>query len=131
MTTTNADRVRDYFYRQYELEEGSAAENVFALFAKDAIIELANGSTVDLEDAVRSVVKLRQIPKSERTIEVSDFEENGDTVTFRSYIRFRDPKTGESSEMDSNATWRFNGQGKVVESRSTASITSLLPPSSS
>jgi hypothetical protein len=73
---------------------------------------------------------LRKIPKSERTIEASDFREDGDTVAFHSYVRFRDPETGEFSELDSDVVWSFNGQGKVVESRSTASIAAVMPPGS-
>lgn len=130
MSATNIDKVRDYFYRQYDLEEGSAEENVYALFAEDASIQLADGSQVALEDVARSVAMLRQIPKDERTIEISDIKEDGDTVTMHSFVRFRNPQTGEWSEADSYAVWRFNGQGKVVESKSSTSIASLLPPSS-
>jgi hypothetical protein len=131
MPATHVDKIRDYFYRQYELEEGSAEENIYALFAEDALIHLANGNTVALEDVARSTAMLRRIPRSERIIEVSDLKEEGDTVTFHSFVRFRDPETGELSELDSDAVWRFNDQGKVVESRSSASIASVMPPRSS
>jgi hypothetical protein len=131
MSATNCDKIRDYFYRQYELEKGSVKENIYALFEEDAIIQLADGNTVALEDVVRSVTMLREIPRSERIIEVSDLREEDDTVAFHSYIRFRNPETSEWSEMDSDAVWRFNGQGKVVESKSSASITSVMPPKSS
>ena len=131
MSATNVDKVRDYFHRQYELEEGDTKENIFALFAEDATIKLADGSTVAVEDIARSAAMLRQIPRSERTIEVSDFKEEGDTVTFHSFVRFRNPETGEWSELDSDAAWRFNNQGEVVESRSSASITSVMPVRSS
>jgi hypothetical protein len=131
MSTSNVEKIRDYFRRQYDLEEGSVEENIYALFDEGAIIQLADGSTVALEDAVRSVTKLRQIPKAERSIEVSDFREEGDTVTFHSFIRFPNPETGEVAESDSDAVWRFNGQGKVVESRSNTSIARMIPPGSS
>ncbi len=129
MPATNIDRVRDYFHRQYELEEGTIAENIYALFAEDAIIHLADGNTVALEDVVRSAIVLREIPKSERTLEVSDIKENGDTVTFHSIVRFRNPETGEWNELGSDAAWRFNSQGKVVESRSSTSIATMLSSS--
>jgi hypothetical protein len=129
MSATNVDKVRDYMRRQYELEEGSAEGNMRALFAKDAIIQLTDGSTVALEDVIRSAAMLRKIPKSERIMEVSDLREEGDTVTFHSYVRFRHPETGEWNEMDSDAEWRFNGQGKVVESKSSASIVEAMAPS--
>ncbi|HSR34377.1 MAG TPA: nuclear transport factor 2 family protein [Anaerolineae bacterium] len=129
MSATNVDRIRDYFHRQWELEEGNAEENVFALFAKDAIIQLDNGDTVTIEDIARSAARLRQIPKSERILEVSDFKEEGDTVSFHSFVRFPNPATGELSESDSDVVWRFNDQGEVVESKSSTSIASLMPPS--
>lgn len=130
MSASNVDRIRDYFYRQYELKEGSAEENIYALFAEDAVSYLANGDTVSLEDIARSAAMLRQMPASERTIEASDFKEEGDTVAFHSFARFRNPQTGELSELDSDVVWRFNDQGKVIESRSSASIASMLPLSS-
>jgi hypothetical protein len=131
MSATHVDKILDYFHRQYELEEGTAEENIYALFEKDAIIQLTDGSRVALEDIARSAAMLRRIPKGERTIEVSDFEEEGDTVTFHSFVRFRNPETGKLSEMESDSAWRFNGQGKVVESRSGASIAAVMPSSSS
>lgn len=127
MSTSNVDKVRDYFYRQYELEEGSAEENVYALFAENATIRLENGNTVAIEDIARTAAMLRQVPRNERIMKTSDFKEDGDTVAFHSFVRFRHPETGETNEMESDAVWRFNGQGKVVESRSSASIASLMP----
>jgi hypothetical protein len=126
MSASNVDKVRDYFYRQYELEEGSVEDNIYALFAENPIIRLEDGSTVALEDIARTAAKLRQVPRSARTMEVSGIKEDGDTVTFHSLVRFRNPETGEMNEMESDAMWRFNGQGKVVESRSNASIVSLM-----
>jgi hypothetical protein len=127
MSATNADKVRDYFNRQYELEEGSVEENISALFAENPIIRLEDGNSVTLEDIARAATRLRQVPRSERTFELSDLKEEGDTVAFHSLVRFRDPETGEMNELESDAVWRFNGQGKVVESRSNASIVSAMP----
>jgi len=131
MSASNVDKVRDYFHRQYELEEGSAEENVYALFTENAIVRLENGNTVAIEDIARAAAMLRQVPKSARFMETSDFKEEGDTVSFHSFVRFRHPETGEMNEMESDAVWRFNGQGKVVESRSSASIASALGSSDS
>ena len=127
MSASNVDKVRDYFYRQYELEEGSVEENVYALFAENPIIRLEDGSSVALEDIARAADRLRQVPRSDRTFELSDLKEDGDTVAFHSFVRFRNPETGEMNELESDAVWRFNGQGKVVESRSNASIVSAMP----
>lgn len=131
MSVTNIERIQDYFRRQYELEEGGAEENVRDLFAEDADVHLDNGDTLALEDIARSVAVLRQIPKSERTIEVSDLKEEGDTVAFHSSVRFRNPETGKLIEMDSDAVWRFNDRGQVVESKSNASIASMMQSSDS
>lgn len=131
MSSTNVDKVWDYFHRQYELEEGSVEENIRALFADDAILQVTDGSNVALEDVIRSAAMLRNLPKSERIMEVSDLKEEGDTIAFHSRVRFRHPETGEWIEMDSDAVWRFNGQGKVVESRSSASIVEAMRPSGS
>ena len=131
MLASNIDRVQDYFQRQYELEEGSVEENIRGLFVEDPIIETEDGKTVVLEDIIHSAIVLRQIPRNERVMEISDLKEEGDTVTFRSFLRFRNPDTGELDELESDAAWRFNGQGKVVESRSNASIASAIGSSSS
>ena len=131
MSATNVDKVRDYFYRQYELEEGSVEENISALFVENPIIRLEDGTTVTLDDIARSAAMLRRVPRSERSMEVSDIKEEGDTVAFHSLVRFRNPETGEMNESESDAVWRFNGQGKVVESRSNASIASLMPTGNS
>ena len=131
MSATNVDKVRDYFYRQYELEEGSVEENISALFVENPIIRLEDGTTVTLDDIARSAAMLRRVPRSERSMEVSDIKEEGDTVAFHSLVRFRNPETGEMNESESDAVWRFNDQGRVVESRSNASIASLMPAGNS
>ena len=131
MSATNVDKVRDYFNRQYELEEGSVEENLYALFAENPIIRLEDGSSVALEDIVRAAARLRQVPRSDRTFELSDLKEEGDTVAFHSLVRFRSPETGEMNELESDAVWRFDDQGKVVESRSNASIASAMPSGNS
>jgi ketosteroid isomerase-like protein len=129
MLASNVDKIRDYFSRQYEVMEGGTKENIYALFAEDAVIRLDDGDTMTPEDVVRSAAALRQIPRSERTIEVSDFREEGDTVTFHSFVRFRNPETGKLDELGSDVVWRFNDQGKVIESRSKTSIAKMLPVS--
>ena len=131
MPASNVDKVQGYFSRQYELEEGSVEENISALFAENPIIRLEDGNTVTLEDIARTAAMLRRVPRSERTMEVSDIREEGDTVAFHSLVRFPNPETGEMKELESDAVWRFNDQGKVVESRSSASIASLMPTGNS
>jgi len=116
-TRSNTDRVRDYFRRQYELEEGSAEENVNALFAEDAVYHLGEGNTASREVLARSAAMIRQSPKNERTIDISDLNEQGDVVTLHMHVRFRNLETGQLDEMESDHVWRFNGMGKVAEVR--------------
>jgi hypothetical protein len=92
-------------------------ENVYALFAEDAVIQQGEGPVMSREDVVRTAAIVRQTPKSERIVEVSDASEEGDTVTFHMRVRFRNPETGELAESASDNVLRFNGQGKVIESR--------------
>lgn len=110
--------MRDYVYRQYEVEEGSVEENLYALFAKDAVIQQGDGPEFSRQDLARMAGAVRQTPKSERIVEMTDFGEDGDTITFNMHVRFRNPETGELEETYSENFARFNGQGKVVESRS-------------
>lgn len=126
MSETNIERLQGYFRRQYELEEGSAEENIRDLFAEDAIIQTEDGATVSLEDIIRAATVIRQVPKSERIMDVSDLQEEGDVVSFRSLVRFRNPETDEVSELDTDTLWRFDEQGKVIESKSGASIVSAM-----
>jgi hypothetical protein len=118
MSASNVEKLQQYLYRQYEIEEGSAEENLYALFAEDAVIQQGEGPEMSRQDLVRTANVVRQTPKSERIVEMTDFGEDGDTVTFRMRVRFRNPETGELDETQSENFARFNGQGKVVESRS-------------
>jgi predicted SnoaL-like aldol condensation-catalyzing enzyme len=114
-TKSNTDRIREYFRRQYELEEGSAEENINALFAEDVVYHLGEGRTVSREALARSAAVIRQTPKSERITEISDLNEQGDVVTLHMHVRFRNPETGQLDEMESDHVWRFNAESKVVE----------------
>jgi hypothetical protein len=118
MSASNVEKLQQYVYRQYELEEGSVEENLYALFAEDAVIQQGEGRVMTAKDLVRTAIIVRQTPKSERIVEVSDISEDGDTITYHMRARFRNPETGELAESESDNVLRFNGQGKVVESRS-------------
>lgn len=118
MSASNVDKIHEYFYRQYELEEGSVEDNLYALFAEDAVIQQGEGNVLTTKDLVRTATIVRQTPRSERIVEITNVNEEGDTVTLHSRVRFRNPETGELAEQESDSWMRFNGQGKVVESRS-------------
>jgi hypothetical protein len=118
MSASNVEKLQQYAYRQYEIEEGSVEENLYALFAEDAVIQQGEGPVMSRKDLVRTATIVRQTPKSERIVKMTDFSEKGDTVSFHMRVRFRNPETGELVESESDNMLRFNGQGKVVESRS-------------
>jgi len=88
------------------------------MFAEDVVIQQGEGRVMSTKDLVRTGTIVRQAPKRERIVEISDASEEGDTVTFRMRVRFRNSETGELAESESDNVLRFNGQGKVVESRS-------------
>ena len=116
-TKSNADTIREYFYRQYEIEEGTPQENVYALFAEEAQSYVGEAKTVTRDAIVQAAQSIRQVPKHERITEVSDFREEGDLVSFHMRIRTRSAETGELVETHADHVWRFNAEGKVIEGR--------------
>jgi hypothetical protein len=118
MSASHAKKLQQYMYRQYEVEEGSVTDNIHALFAEDAVIYQGEDRVLSTKDLVRTATVVRQTPKSERIVEYSNISEEGDTMTFRMHVRFRSPETGELAEAETDNWVRFNGQGKVIESRS-------------
>ena len=117
MSSSNAEKLQQYVYRQYEVEEGSVAENIYELFAEDAMIYQGEDRVLSTRDLVGTATVVRQTPKSERIVEVSNLSEEGDSLTFQMRVRFRNPETGELAETETDNWARFNGQGKVIESR--------------
>ena len=101
-TKSNVDKIQKYFRLQYELEEGTVEDNICALFAENAVYHLGGGKTVTPEAVARTAHLIRQTPKSERIAQVSDLKEEGDLVSFRMYVRFRNPETGELGGLESN-----------------------------
>lgn len=118
MSASHIEKLRQYLYRQYEIEEGSVEENLYALFAEDAVIRQGEGKVLSTKDLIRAATRVRSTPKSERLVEFSDASEEGDTATFHMRVRFRNPETGELNETETDYWVRFNGQGKVVETES-------------
>jgi hypothetical protein len=118
MPANHIEKLRQYLYRQYEIEEGSVEENVYSLFAEDAVIREGEGKVQSTKDLIRAATSLRSTPKSERFVDFSDASEEGDIATFHMRVRFRNPQTGELNETETDYWVRFNGQGKVVETKS-------------
>ena len=118
MSASHIEKLRQYLYRQYEIEESSVEENVYSLFAEDAVIREGEGKVLSTKDLIRAATSLRSTPKSDRLVEFSDASEEGDVTTFHLRVRFRNPQTGELNETETDYWVRFNDQGKVVESKS-------------
>ncbi len=118
MSASHIEKLRQYLYRQYEIEEGSVEENVHGLFAEDAVIREGEGKVHSTKDLIRAATSLRSTPKSERLVEFSDAIEEGDIIIFHMRVRFRNPETGEVNETETDYWVRFIDQGKVVESKS-------------
>jgi hypothetical protein len=118
MSASHIEKLRQYLYRQYEIEEGSVEENVYSLFAEDAVIREGEGKVLSTKDLIRAATSLRSTPKSDRLVEFTEASEEGDTATFNMRVRFRSPETGELDETQTDYWVRFNGQGKVVEAKS-------------
>ena len=111
------NKLKDYLYRQYELEEGSPADNVNALFVEDLKYHLNDGKMGSREMLAQGAAAIRQTPMSERKVEASNLVENGNQLSFHLFVRYRNPKTGELEEMHTDSVMIFNGNGKVTEVR--------------
>jgi hypothetical protein len=111
---SNANKIEEYFRRQYEVEEGTVEENLAALFAEDLVYHLGD-RTVGREALIETATKIRSSPQEGRVAAVSDLEEDGDTVTFHMSLNVRGLAGGEDIVLESDNTWRFNSEGKVVE----------------
>lgn len=112
---SNADRLLEYFRRQYEAEEGTVEDNLSAMFAPDAVYRMPDGSEVAWEALVQAAHGIRNTPASERMVEVTDFVEEGDVVRFRMRVRAQDLQNGGIREFETYNKWRFNADGMVVE----------------
>ena len=111
---SHAAKIEEYFRRQYETEEGTVEENLAALFADDLVYRLGD-KEVGREALVETATKIRNSPKEGRVTAVSDFKEDGDTVTFHLSLHVRGMAGGEDLVLEADNSWRFNSEGKVVE----------------
>ena len=76
------NRIARHIERQYVTRDGTARENVEALFAPDFVYHV-RGQTLNREDLIEGVLASRRSPRTGRRVEGSGFEENGTTVTWR------------------------------------------------
>ena len=117
MSTSYSSKLTDYIHRQYEVEEGDPAENIYALFEEDLKYFMGNGKMGSREMLAKAATTLRSVPKSERIVEVSNIVENGNRLNFHLRIRYRNPKSGEIEESHTDSEWVFGKNGKVAEVR--------------
>ena len=115
MSTGYAKKLNGYFHSQYELEEGSTADNVYATFEEDIQYQLGADKVGNREMLVQAANVVRQTPKSERIVKASNVVEDGSKVSFHMYVRYHNPKTGDLDESHTDSEWVFNEDGKVAE----------------
>lgn len=108
--TTRPELIRHYFERQYESAEGSVAENVESLFAFDLVYHLSGDKAMGREDLTMLTELLRRT-RHDRTMNVSDFEEDGDNVSFVMTIS---SAGDDAAAVNSRTTYRFRDD-KVVD----------------
>ena len=105
--------IADYFKRQYETKEGTAEENVNALFAEDLVFRLTGDKSMGRDELITLCVLLRRIRHDQATM-VTRFEEDGDKVSFVLYIVGIDPVSSHEVSVSTRTEYRFEGD-KVVE----------------
>lgn len=111
--SSRKETIADYFRRQYETKEGTAEENVVELFAEDLVFHLTGDRTMGREHLITLCDLLRRTRHDSRAL-VSDFEEDGDIVSFTLYIVGTDPVTRHGVSVSTRTRYRFRGD-QVVE----------------
>jgi hypothetical protein len=106
--TTRQERIAEYFRRQYETHEGTTEENVDSLFAEDLVFHLAADRSVGRDELVALCDLLRRTRHDRRTL-VTEFEENGDDVSFVLRIVGTDPVSGHEVSVGTRTDYRFRG----------------------
>lgn len=106
--TSRRDRIAEYFVRQYETHEGTAAENVESLFSPDLVFHLTGDKTMGRDALVRLCDLLRRLRHDQATM-VTQFKEEGDHVSFVLYIVGTDPVTGHEVSVSTQTEYRFDG----------------------
>lgn len=113
VVTSRRDRISEYFRRQYETREGTNEENVRALFDEDLVFHLTGDKSIGLEDFITLCDLMRRTRHGQKAL-VTEFEEEGDVVSFVLYLVGTDPVTGHEASVSTRTNYRFSGD-KVVE----------------
>jgi hypothetical protein len=107
------DLIADYFGRQYETKEGTTEENVNGLFSENLVFHLTGDKSMG-RDGLITLCDLIRRTRHDRTTAVTDFREDGDTVSFVLFIIGKDPVTGHEVSVSTRTEYRFDGD-QVVE----------------
>ncbi len=111
--TSRKHLIADYFERQYETKEGSTEDNVTALFAENLVFHLTGEKSMG-RDGLVTLCELIRRTRHDRTTAVTEFREDGDTVSFVLFIIGKDPVTGHEVSVSTRTDYRFDGD-QVVE----------------
>ena len=111
--TSRKHLIADYFERQYETKEGSTEDNVTALFAENLVFHLTGEKSMG-RDGLVTLCELIRRTRHDRTTAVTEFREDGDTVSFVLFIIGKDPVTGHEMSVSTRTDYRFDGD-QVVE----------------
>lgn len=111
--TSRRRLIADYFERQYETKEGTTEENVKSLFSENLVFHLTGEKTMG-QDGLITLCDLIRRTRHDRTTAVSDFQEEGDVVSFVLFIIGKDPVTGHEVSVSTKTEYRFDGD-EVVE----------------
>lgn len=111
--SSRRDRISEYFKRQYDTKEGSAEANVESLFADDLVFHLTGDKTMG-QPALVALCQLLRRTRHDRVTSVTEFTEDGDTVSFVLIIGGKDPATGHEVSVSTRTTYRFEDD-HVVE----------------
>ncbi len=106
--SSRQETIADYFRRQYETKERTTEENVVGLFAEDLVFHLTGDRTMGRDQLITLCDLLRRTRHDRKTL-VTDFEEDGDIVSFVLYIVGTDPVTGHEVSVSTQTEYRFDG----------------------
>jgi hypothetical protein len=107
--TSRKERIAEYFRRQYETHEGTTEENVNSLFAEDLVFHLTADRSVGRAELVALCDLLRRTRHDRKTF-VSEFDEDGDDVSFVLRIVGTDPLSGHEVAVSTRTNYRFRGE---------------------
>ncbi len=108
----NADKISEYYQRQYQLHEGTVEENVDMLFDENLVCHLGEHRTAGRDAVLKTAARIREAGGFGLPFIIT---EEDDDVYFRLHLRVPDPETGEMHSEHVQHVWRFGPNGKVVE----------------